>query len=746
MESLTIDIAEELGENELLDFLRKVWKVNERGNIYVSAELNVRINSNTNYHYYYISNIKSVKGVPLEYPLLNIEDREKLVNNGIFVPSSFSDNLKEYINDGGIAKVRCELKLSSSLERTKHNNPFLLSVDPVTLQVLNKIHKEEVIEDDEGNMLIEQSLTNHFAKKGTKKINEAILAIEESYAEKKNVLKKSSDELSSSFEKMQVAYDKSVLELEKKEDDKRKEIAVLEGNRHQVILDIEDKKNNIEKLTINIEQLQKLLKSEEDIMGKKLDKLRAFIKDKAELLKNMEFIDEDEYNSLLMINTSTETDEESVCFENDLHSDKQKAISHIQAYLFADDIFYPRYILEDFFALIQTNDLIILAGESGSGKTNLIKSFAKAVGGKSFIIPVKPNWTSSEDLLGYYNPLEKKYLTTPFLEALLEAKDNPNIPYFICLDEMNLARVEYYFADFLSLLEERGKQPKITLYSEDESSYVNSEIKMVLSLIESTKDKFNKNKLNSFVELLEDKEINQELRRVFGFSDKDSLIKYHADLKRMLSGVLSTPASIVFPSNVRIVGAINIDETTHYLSPKILDRAHIIKFDSPLLQDWEKIENEIDRTIENKKLKIKFNIEDLGTRKDYPSFDRDDSFCKTITDMTRNYFSQIGIEVGLRTIRQGLNYQKIFIDQGSNKELVINNFILHKILPKMTFDGSKSIRENVTKKNVLLDFKVKLEAIINREDIRDKGIYVIDEISKIVENAGSNDEIVNYWA
>ena len=70
---------------------------------------------------------------------------------------------------------------------------------------------------------------------------------------------------------------------------------------------------------------------------------------------------------------------------------------------------------------------------------------------------------------------------------------------------------------------------------------------------------------------------------------KDSLIKYHTDLRRMISGILNTPSSIIFPKNVRIIGAINIDETTHYLSPKILDRAHIMKFDSPLLQNWDEI-------------------------------------------------------------------------------------------------------------------------------------------------------------
>jgi len=310
---------------------------------------------------------------------------------------------------------------------------------------------------------------------------------------------------------------------------------------------------------------------------------------------------------------------------------------------------------------------------------------------------------------------------------------------------MNLARVEYYFADFLSLLEERVEQPEIKLYSEDESSHILSEFKNVMDIIENIKEKYKKKNIVNFIQLLQDEEINKELTRVFGFSDKDSLIKYHTDLRRMLSGILNTPSSITFPANVRILGAINIDETTHYLSPKILDRAHIMKFDSPLLQDWDQIAEEI-KSVDNKDLKVKLNIEDLGTRKPYPSFDREDEFCKIIIYMTKKYFSPIGIEVGLRTIRQGLNYQKIFIEQGSSKDLVMNNFILHKILPKMTFDGSKSVKENVTKKNILLDFKVKLAEIVHKEDIKNKGIYVIDEISKIVENAESNDEIVNYWA
>ena len=481
-------------------------------------------------------------------------------------------------------------------------------------------------------------------------------------------------------------------------------------------------------------------------MGKKLEKLRTFVKDKADTLKALEFIDEEEYNDLLMLDKEDISDEKFVSFETDLQSDKQKAISHIQAYLFEHDIVYPRAVLEDFFALIQTNDLIILAGESGSGKTNLIKSFAQAVGGKSFIIPVKPNWTSSEDLLGYYNPLEKKYLGTPFLEALLEAKNNPETPYFICLDEMNLARVEYYFADFLSLLEERDKDKKteIKLYSEDESSHILSEFNNVLETIKFVTEKYKKNNIVNFMQLLQDEEINKELTRIFGFSDKDSLIKYHTDLRKMLSGILNTPSSIIFPKNVRIIGAINIDETTHYLSPKILDRAHIMKFNSPLLQNWDKIINEIEN-LPNKELKIRFNIDDLGIRHNYPSYNRENEFCKIITNLTEKYFSPLGIEVGLRTIRQGLNYKNIWEAQESQEELFINNFIVHKILPKMTFDGNKKVGE-VEKIDLLLELKEELKSYINQDIVADYYIDSIKELSKIIETSKMNDSIVNYWA
>jgi len=412
-----------------------------------------------------------------------------------------------------------------------------------------------------------------------------------------------------------------------------------------------------------------------------------------------------------------------------------------------NDILYPRHIIENFITLLRTKDLIILAGASGSGKTNLVKSFAKAVGGKSIIIPVKPNWTSSEDLLGYYNPLEKKYLATPFLEALLEAQRNPETPYFICLDEMNLARVEYYFADFLSLLESRDEEPEITLYSEDESSHVLSELKAVVDIIQSTKQKYSKDGVVSFIELLKDEQLNSQLRAAFGFGEQDSLIKYHNEIRRMLSAVMELPASIKMPANVHLIGTINIDETTHYLSPKILDRAHIMRFESPLLNDWDAILEEVDNyDFEDTSKPLIFEIEALGYRKEYPSFDRDSPFCQLFVELNREFFHKLNIEFGMRTIRQGLSYLEYFQEVNEDPELAVNNFLLHKVLPKMTFDGNKYVGEYSRLELIDRVFVARIKQQLTGHNDYDPVFSAVHALEDLVNNAKVNDGIVNFWA
>lgn len=102
----------------------------------------------------------------------------------------------------------------------------------------------------------------------------------------------------------------------------------------------------------------------------------------------------------------------------------------------------------------------ILTGVSGTGKTQLVIALAKAVYQDALIsepqltiVTVRPDWTDSTGILGYYNPIERRYVRPAFLEALIAADSDRNNPYFVCLDEMNLAKVEYYLAECLSAME-----------------------------------------------------------------------------------------------------------------------------------------------------------------------------------------------------------------------------------------------------------------------------------------------------
>jgi hypothetical protein len=153
----------------------------------------------------------------------------------------------------------------------------------------------------------------------------------------------------------------------------------------------------------------------------------------------------------------------------------------------------------------------------------------------NLFVPIRPDWRDSKSLLGYYNPLTETFESTPFLRFLLRARAHYDelgraaLPHFVLLDEMNLARVEYYFADFLSVLES----------GRDDDGYTREAVV-----------------LHSFRQAVEDAE-----------------------------GRL-VPPSLRLPPNLYVVGTVNVDETTHAFSPKVLDRAFTLEFTEVNLHDY----------------------------------------------------------------------------------------------------------------------------------------------------------------
>jgi hypothetical protein len=134
-------------------------------------------------------------------------------------------------------------------------------------------------------------------------------------------------------------------------------------------------------------------------------------------------------------------------------------IKHVKEYIASKGYQYDGGIIENFYLSLKSKPFVILAGISGTGKTRLVKLFAEALGATSMngrykMVAVRPDWSDSSDLFGHVD-LNGKFVPGKIIEFVKTAELNNSKPYFLCLDEMNLARVEYYFSDVLSIIETR---------------------------------------------------------------------------------------------------------------------------------------------------------------------------------------------------------------------------------------------------------------------------------------------------
>lgn len=194
---------------------------------------------------------------------------------------------------------------------------------------------------------------------------------------------------------------------------------------------------------------------------------------------------------------------------------------------------------------LRTKPFMLLAGISGTGKSRIVRELAKACwkeGDKEFgkncpknfcMVQVKPNWHDSSELIGYVSRINgEKYVVGPFLRFLAKAIKDENTPYFLCLDEMNLAPVEQYFAEYLSVIESR--------------------------------------KLNEDGSITTDPIIPYEDTEAYG-TLIDQLFANEADRKAYKSE--TDGKRLTIPQNLFVVGTVNMDETTFSFSRKVLDRA-----------------------------------------------------------------------------------------------------------------------------------------------------------------------------
>jgi hypothetical protein len=506
-----------------------------------------------------------------------------------------------------------------------------------------------------------------------------------------------------------------------------------------------------EKIESNKIQLDQIINQKTE-----MENTIKILQQKINICRKLEFLSEDEERQYISLSREKYVIPSNyLSFENELESSFAKLADHVHQYLFfcEKNLIYTRFQIRNFLTLLRTNDLIVLSGLSGSGKTQIVKGFAEALGGVAKIIPVKPNWTSSDDLLGYYNPIQMSFLPTPFTEAIVEAIHNPDQLYLICLDEMNLARVEYYFADFLSKLEERSNQPEIELYAKHEEELFISEFKTLLNLLENSAKDI---EIKSWQDFLNNDEARTRFLEIFGNNEKESLLQLHTKTKRRLMDILKFPSTIKIPNNVRFIGAINVDETTNYFSPKILDRVHIVKFENPLLYE-EKVTRFFDKN-DLKLAPVYVNPVVFSQREEYPKMD-DSYISRNLKEINQKFLLPLNIDFGARSIRQSLNYAECNKNVYGNyfDEISLNSIITQKILPRLSFDTEKKAKNasDKTKLDVLKDMLEYLRDLLGEEyDTRsDPDYHNHDEIgepaikflSEMIEHAENNSQI-NFFA
>ena len=226
-----------------------------------------------------------------------------------------------------------------------------------------------------------------------------------------------------------------------------------------------------------------------------------------------------------------------------------------------------------YISAIKTKPFLILGGFSGTGKSQKVKELAFATcpcdgvlnvsetsPGNYLLVSVKPNWHDATDITGFRSSVNKNYYVTDFMRFLVKAKqyEEQRVPFFVCLDEMNLAPVEEYFADFLSVIESRKRcadgrivtdaiVPASVFNDADYADDFNIFLKLGL---EPTNPDWKADEISALS--------GEEQAQAFVRQD---IVE---ELKR---------DGLTIPSNVIIIGTVNMDDTTNSFSRKVIDRA-----------------------------------------------------------------------------------------------------------------------------------------------------------------------------
>lgn len=386
------------------------------------------------------------------------------------------------------------------------------------------------------------------------------------------------------------------------------------------------------------------------------------------------------------IETSAEKNELTIEDIKSLFSKKNDKSINLQKL----DITYKKHL-----CALRAKPFLLLAGISGTGKSRIVKEMAFAscpnendlqkdnvTPGNYLLVEVKPNWHDSTELLGYESTIKNNYVLTPFVKFLYKAMKYPNVPFFVCLDEMNLAPVEQYFAEFLSILESRKLM--------DDGETILTEPLIDASVF---------NKYPKLAKELSGKSAIEKPQNNSGYmvtSPIEEYIPMEDEYKELQKNGLR------IPQNVLVIGTVNMDDTTHQFSRKVIDRAMTIEMNEV------KFETFFDSSDE-----LKYTDEPLGKEYFLPKYttagkalENIPKDAETIKENVPTLLKQLNetlegtpFKIAYRVQNELVLYFASLRQEADNKELsteellnkAMDEILMMKVLPRM--EGDKDLLE-----------------------------------------------------
>lgn len=416
----------------------------------------------------------------------------------------------------------------------------------------------------------------------------------------------------------------------------------------------------------------------------------------------------------------------------------------------------------NYLTALRTKPFMLLAGISGTGKSRIVRKLAqatvteelqKAEGYKETnfandrwtlhspanfeLIQVKPNWHNSMDVIGYLSNIPSPhYVFTPFIEFIVKAWQHPEVPFFLCLDEMNLAPAEEYFAEFLSAIESRS--------FEGEEYLTDPIIKP----------------FNSFGEDVAKTMVNTLFPNFTAGDTESAITKVIKHFRTR---------GLTLPKNLIVIGTVNMDETTFSFSRKVLDRAmsvemNEVNYDSfltdttdddlkAIVEAFEQNDDSdlnallVDRHIEAREI-----IDDLG---DDAKFTID--YLKRINALLEG----TPFKLGYRAANEALIYLQASQEFGQTDRIsALDNFTLMKVLSRVEGDETKlkitdseADKERIAKAEVNVDeakqygdlnILTALRHIITNQLGEQDKLHSVKKIDSML-NQLKRDHFVSFW-